>query len=56
MKDQSAFLGLITLEDLSEVFQVMGAKMSRSGPPALSNGGTPAGDTQGPSEHSAADA
>lgn len=33
VKNQQQFLGLITLEDITEVFQVMGATIARSGPP-----------------------
>lgn len=56
VKEQGGFRGLITLDDLSEVFQIMSAKMARTGVPYVPGGqSTPAG-TPPPSERSAADA
>jgi Zn-dependent protease len=56
VKDHGVFRGLVTLEDLSEVFQVMSAKMVRSGPPSLPGEETPAATPPPPNERSAADA
>ena len=56
VKNGSEFLGLITLEDINEVFQVMGATMSKSGrptPPSSSLTSTPSSE---PTERTAADA
>jgi Zn-dependent protease/predicted transcriptional regulator len=55
VKNGQDFMGLITLEDINEVFQVMGASMSRTGQPLppSSMTATPSGEAPG---HTAADA
>jgi CBS domain-containing protein len=50
VKSGQEFLGLITLEDINEVFQVMGATMSKTGQPRPPSAvaSTPAGESSGP--------
>jgi Zn-dependent protease/predicted transcriptional regulator len=60
VKDGQEFLGLITLDDITEVFQVMGASMTKTGrpnPPAA-HSDTPTSDPSAsdPTKHTPADA
>lgn len=65
VKNGSEFMGLITTEDINEVFQVMGASMTKSGqttpptnllaPPPASHSGS-GQSTNEPTEHTRADA
>ena len=55
VKEGAEFLGLITLEDINEVFQVMGASMTNTGHP-LPPSSQPDKPTSAPTEHTAADA
>jgi stage IV sporulation protein FB len=55
VKNGPEFLGLITLEDMNEVFQVMGASMSKTGRPTPPSS-IPTAPTTTPTEHTAADA
>lgn len=55
VKNGAEFMGLITIEDITEVFQVMGASMTKTGQPTppTTSASTPTGE---PTERSAADA
>jgi stage IV sporulation protein FB len=55
VKNQHEFLGLITLEDINEVFQVMGATMSKTGRPTPPSSITSTAPSE-PTERTAADA
>jgi CBS domain containing-hemolysin-like protein len=55
VKNQHEFVGLLTLEDITEVFQVMGATISRTGKPTASSS-MPATPVPEPTEHTPADA
>lgn len=55
VKNQHEFLGLLTLEDITEVFQVMGATISKTGRPTPSNSMT-ATPVPEPTEQRRADA
>jgi hypothetical protein len=55
VKNGPEFLGLITLEDINEVFQVMGATMAKTGRPTPSSS-MPAAPSGGPNGRTAADA
>jgi CBS domain-containing protein len=55
VKNQHEFLGLITLEDINEVFQVMGASISKTGRPTPMDN-TPTTPTPEPTGRTAADA
>jgi Zn-dependent protease/predicted transcriptional regulator len=55
VKNQHEFVGLLTLDDITEVFQVMGATISKTGRPTPSSS-MPTTPTPKPTEHTAADA
>jgi CBS domain containing-hemolysin-like protein len=55
VKDGAEFLGLITLEDINEVFHVMGATMTKGGRPTPPTN-LPSTPTSQPTERTAADA
>jgi stage IV sporulation protein FB len=55
VKNGTEFLGLITLEDINEVFQVMSATMSKTGKPTPPSN-IPSTPTSEPTERTAADA
>jgi stage IV sporulation protein FB len=55
VKNGQEFMGLITLEDINEVFQVMGATMAKTGRPTPSSS-MPTTPPSAPTERTAADA
>ena len=55
VKDGTEFIGLITLDDINEVFQVMGASMTKTGQPTPPSP-QPEPPASTPTEHTAADA
>lgn len=55
VKNGPQFLGLITLEDINEVFQVMGASMARTGQPLPTTPVVPPPTPSGPTGRTAAD-
>jgi Zn-dependent protease/predicted transcriptional regulator len=55
VKNGAEFLGLITMEDINEVFQVMGASMTKTGRPTPPSALTDTPASQPPSERTAAD-
>jgi CBS domain containing-hemolysin-like protein len=55
VKNGGEFMGLITLEDINEVFQVMGASISKTGKPTPPSN-LPTTPTNEPTEPTAADA
>ncbi|MCC6458333.1 MAG: site-2 protease family protein [Caldilineaceae bacterium] len=56
VKNQQEFLGLITLEDINEVFQVMGASIAKTGKPTPLDNMPTTPPTPEPTGHTAADA